>query len=196
VIQITFPGQAAGNHSTSAQSASSISAVIRSFKRKINPRSVMALALIFWCAGAGCMIVSYARASMTEAGGPSNSVDQVMAGMSSSMDAAHACCKAQHRSKNRSQLRAESPASSEFLAANLLALPSTPTQSGAMSCCPLTSGSIVVGSRSQSDDHANALDEAGSSSLLLIKSNPPPLAVPLRLPNRANAYLLDCAFLI
>ena len=169
--------------------------MIRSFKRKINLRSVMALALIFWCAGAGCMIVSYARVSMTEAGGPSNSVDQMMAGMSSSMDA-HACCKAQRRSKDRRQLRAESPASSEFLAPNLLALPSTPTQSGAMSCCPLTSGSIVIGSRSQSDDHANILDEAGSSSLLPIKSNPPPLAVPLRLPNRANAYLLDCAFLI
>ena len=169
--------------------------MIRSFKRKINPRSIMALALIFWCAGAGCMIVSYARASMTEAGGASDSVDQMMAGMSSSMDA-HACCKAQRRSRDRSQLHAESPASSELLAANLLALPSTPTQSGAMSCCPLTSGSIVIGSRSQSDDHANILDEAGSSSLLLIKSNPPPLAVPLRLPNRANSYLLDCAFLI
>jgi hypothetical protein len=169
--------------------------VIRSFKRKINPRSVMALALIFWCAGAGCMIVSYARASMTEAGGPSNSVDQMMAGMSSSMDA-HACCKAQRRSKDRGQLRAESPTSSELLAANLLTLPSTPTQSGAMSCCPLTSGSIVVGSRSQSDHHANILAEAGSSSLLLIRSNPPPLSVPLRLPDRANAYLLDCAFLI
>jgi len=168
--------------------------VIRSFKRKINPRSMMALALIFWCAGAGCMIVSYARASMSEAGGPSNSVEQMMAGMSSSMDA-HACCKAQHRSRERRQLRAESPVSPELLAANLLAFPS-PTQSGAMSCCPLTSGSIVVGSRSQSDDHANILAEAGSSSLLIIKSNPPPLAVPLRLPNRANAYLLDCAFLI
>jgi hypothetical protein len=169
--------------------------VIRSFKREINPRSIMALALIFWCAGAGCMIVSYARASMTEASGPSDSVHQMMAGMSSSMDA-HACCKAQHRSKVRHQLRAESPASSELLAANLLALPSTPTESDVMSCCPLTSGSIVIGSRSQSDDHANILDEAGSSSLLLIKSNPPPLAVPLRLPNRANSYLLDCAFLI
>jgi hypothetical protein len=169
--------------------------VTRSFKRKITPRSVMALALIFWCAGAGCMIVSYARASMTEAGGPSDSVDQMMAGMSSSMDA-HACCKAQHRSKGRRQVRAESPASSELLAANLLTLPSTPTQSSTMSCCPLTSGSIVIGSRSQSDDHANILDEADPSSLLLIKSNPPPLAVPLRLPNRANAYLLDCAFLI
>ncbi|HXI61141.1 MAG TPA: hypothetical protein VNF70_00465, partial [Pyrinomonadaceae bacterium] len=102
--------------------------MIRSFKRKINPRSMMALALIFWCAGAGCMIVSYARASMTEAGGPSNSADQMMTGMSSSMDA-HACCKAQHRSKARRQLRAESPAGSKPPAADLLALPATPTQS-------------------------------------------------------------------
>ncbi|HEY0349695.1 MAG TPA: hypothetical protein VGC60_16215, partial [Pyrinomonadaceae bacterium] len=139
-------------------------------------------------------IVSYARASMTEAGGPSSSVDQMMAGMSSSMDA-HACCKAQRRSKDRRQLRAESPASSELLAANL-ALPSTPTQSGAMSCCPLTSGSMVVASRSQSNDRATVSEVISSSSLLVISSDPPPVAVPLRLPNRAHSYLLDCAFLI
>src|SRR5260221_11135938 len=66
-------------------------------KRFSNLQSVIAITLIVWCAGAGCMLVSYARTSMAESAGPSDSVDHMMAGMSSSMDA-HACCKAKHRS--------------------------------------------------------------------------------------------------
>ena len=155
----------------------------------------MAFALIFWCAGAGCMIVSYARASMTESSDPSDSAGQMMAGMSSAMDG-HACCKAKHRSAERPHSRAAVPPNPDLLTSSLLTLPSAPTQSGAMDCCPLTSGSIVVGSRSQSNNHAAVLHELSSSSLLPVSSNPPPLAVPLRLPNRAHSYLLDCAFLI
>jgi len=107
-------------------------------KRLFNLQSLIAIALIVWCAGAGCMLVSYARTSMTEANGPSDSVDQMMAGMSSSMDA-HACCKAKHRSAGSIKKQPESTANTYFEPA-LLAFPSTPTQSGAMSCCPLTSG--------------------------------------------------------
>jgi hypothetical protein len=74
-------------------------------------------------------------------------------------------------------------------------MPSTP-QSGVMNCCPLTSGSIVVTSRPQSNDNATVLQHSDSSSQLLSESRPLPVAVPLRLPNRAHSYLLDCAFLI
>ncbi|HEX7723101.1 MAG TPA: hypothetical protein VF397_13140 [Pyrinomonadaceae bacterium] len=157
-------------------------------------RSMMALALIVWCAGAGCMLVSYARASMAESAGPSDSVDHMMAGMSSSMDA-HACCKAKHRSASGIQTQPASTASTH-VEPTLLTFPSAPTQSGAMNCCPLTSGSMVVASRSQSNDRATVSEATSSSSLLVISSDPPPVAVPLRLPNRAHSYLLDCAFLI
>jgi hypothetical protein len=65
-----------------------------------------------------------------------------------------------------------------------------------MSCCPLTSGSMVVTSRSQSNDNATVLQQSDSSSQLFAESRPSPVAVPLRLPNQAQSYLLDCAFLI
>jgi hypothetical protein len=40
------------------------------------------------------------------------------------------------------------------------------------------------------------LSPTDSSAFKLLTSNQKPVAVPLRLPNRAESYLLDCAFLI
>src|ERR1043165_3959454 len=78
--------------------------VIASFKRLLTLRSAIAFALMFWCAGAGCMMVSYARASMPDMDAPEQSAKQSMD--MSSMDA-HACCKARHKSltKAHSQKR-------------------------------------------------------------------------------------------
>ena len=164
-------------------------------KRFFKLRPIIALALIFWCAGAGCMLVSFAQTSMADVAGSPHSADQMMTGVSSSMDA-HACCKAKHRSASGNPTQPASSASSAYAEQNLLSIPTAPTQSGAMSCCPLTSGSMVVASRSQSNDRATVSEATNSSSLLVISSDPPPLSVPLRLPDRAHSYLLDCAFLI
>jgi hypothetical protein len=166
--------------------------VTKAFKRIIGLRSILAFGLMLWFAGTGCMMVSYARAAVTESEAVAGLMSQAMAG-SMSMDA-HACCKAKRSSTKRPHTRSESRSLSPEL--NLLNLPSTPTPSGVMNCCPLTSGSIVVASRSQSNDNASLVQQSSSSLLLLIKSDPSPLAVPLRLPNRAHSYLLDCAFLI
>ena len=145
----------------------------------------LAIALIFWCAGAGCMMVSYAKGAMSDM----DAMDGLaMSHMSGSMDA-HACCKAKRKNAKQSA-SAESP--SEF---TQFTLPE-PVQSNAMNCCPLTSGSIVVASRSTSNDEAPALSSADSSAFKPLTSYQKPLAVPLRLPNRAESYLLDCAFLI
>jgi len=145
----------------------------------------LAIALMFWCAGAGCMMVSYAKGAMSEM----ESMDApAMAHMSGSMDA-HGCCKAKRKGAKRSA-SAESP--KEF---TQFTLPE-PVQSNAMNCCPLTSGSIVVASRSTSNDEAPALSPTDSSTFKPLISYQKPLAVPLRLPNRAQSYLLDCAFLI
>ncbi|HXI22571.1 MAG TPA: hypothetical protein VNG71_01770 [Pyrinomonadaceae bacterium] len=163
--------------------------VIASLKRLLTLRCVIATALMFWCAGTGCMMVSYARATMHDMDASEQSAEQSMA-MSSSMDA-HACCKA----KNKSLTKAHSPKRSVTSDLNEFTLPaSAPTD--AMSCCPLTSGSIVVGSRSQTNDHASELAQTDSDSLKLANSNQTRVAMPLRLPNRARSYLLDCAFLI
>jgi hypothetical protein len=165
--------------------------VPKAFKKIVSIRSVLAFVLMFWCAGTGCMMVSYARAAATELN-DAMVMDHAMAG-SMSMDT-HACCKARRPSAKGHQVRAESKSESAKL--NLLTLPSTPAPTGAMNCCPLTTGSIIVSSRSQSNDRATVLHHADSASPLLIPTAPAPLAVPLRLPNRAQSYLLDCAFLI
>lgn len=159
-----------------------------SLKRLLTLRSVIAMALMFWCAGTGCMMVSYARATMNNIDASEQSAEQSMA--MSSMDA-HACCKAKHKSptKVHSQKRSVAIDLKEFT------LPAS-DPSDVMSCCPLTSGSIVVGSRSQTNDHASDLAQTDSDSLKLASSNQTPVAIPLRLPNRARSYLLDCAFLI
>jgi hypothetical protein len=65
-----------------------------------------------------------------------------------------------------------------------------------MSCCPLTSGSIVVASRTQTGDSASALADTTPAAVKLENSYQTVVAAPLRLPNRARSYLLDCAFLI
>jgi hypothetical protein len=155
-------------------------------------RSIIAFALIAWCAGTGCMIVGYSRAAATESGLAAKLVDHAMGG-SMPMDA-HACCKAKRSSPaRRARTKSKSAETPEL---NLLTTPSAPTQTGVMNCCPLTSGAIVATSRSQSNDEAAILHQPNSARLLTIKSDPAPLAVPLRLPNRAHSYLLDCAFLI
>jgi hypothetical protein len=150
----------------------------------------LAIALMFWCAGAGCMMVSYAHSAMRDMDTESSTEAPAMAHMSGSMDA-HACCKAKHRGANRSDAAAQSSPgkTTEF------AIPS-PVQSSAMSCCPLTSGSIVVASRSTSNDEAPALSPTSSTAFKPLTSDQKPLAIQLRLPNRAHSYLLDCAFLI
>lgn len=159
-------------------------------KKVLTFRRLVATALMFWCAGAGCMMVSYARASMKDMDSPAQSAEQPMMQMHASMDA-HACCKAKHKANKRAT-SAKRSSSVEF---TQFTIP-IPAQSEAMSCCPLTSGSIVVAARSQSDDSHSTFAQTDSGSLKLSGSNQRPVAAPLRLPNRADSYLLGCAFLI
>src|ERR1043166_518942 len=152
---------------------------------------MLAFALMFWCAGTGCMMVSYARAAATDANAGSGALDHAMAG-SMSMDA-HACCKAKRSTKKVTAAHGQSKDPSSDL--NLLATPSLPAPTGVMNCCPLTSGSILVNSPSQSHDNATLLRPA-TLSFSSLSAEFAPLAIPDRLPNRAQSYLLDCAFLI
>ena len=147
----------------------------------------LTIGLMFWCAGAGCMMVSYAKGAMSDMDSPAASEAHAMAHMAGSMDP-HACCKAKRKDAKRSESAA---------ATNLheFTIPE-PVQSSAMNCCPLTSGSIVVASRSTSNSDAPALSQTDSSAFDPLPSYQRPLAIPLRLPNRAHSYLLDCAFLI
>lgn len=148
----------------------------------------LAIGLMFWCAGAGCMMVSYAKGAMSDMDSAAAGDAHAMAHMAASMDA-HACCKAKRKGAKQ-KASAEPPG--EF---TQFTIPE-PVQSNAMNCCPLTSGSIVIASRSTSNDEAPALSQRDSSAFDPLPSYERPLAIPLRLPNRADSYLLDCAFLI
>lgn len=134
-------------------------------------------------------MVSYARVAMGDGGSPGVS-EQTLDGMSAAMDS-HACCKAKHKALNRTKAARKSIS----VELTQLTVP-TPGRSNSLSCCPLTSGSIVVASRSQSSDSSAVLAKTDSSSVNLTNANEIRVTVPLRLPNRAQSYLLDCAFLI
>lgn len=135
------------------------------------------------------MMVAYAKGAMSEMDSPAATDARAMPHMSGAMDA-HACCKAKRKGAKRSASAKLAP--SEF---TQFTIPE-PAQSNAMSCCPLTSGSIVVASRSTSNDEAPVLAQTNSTAFKPLTSDQKPVAIPLRLPNRAHSYLLDCAFLI
>lgn len=158
-------------------------------------RSTIAFALTLWCAGAGCMLMSYAHgAAMSGANvADTDSTKRKMSDVSASAGG-HACCKARYSSSRRTAQRGSDLQSSRSF--QQVALPDQPDSSGATSCCPLTSGSFVVTSRSQlSDDNASHIEQR-SSSLTLTNSLPAPGFDPLRLPGQNQTYLRGCVFLI
>ena len=143
----------------------------------------LAIALMLWCAGTGCLLVCYAGESTSLAAETTSSASESMSGMPA--------CHAQ-RQKNKQGAKSETPAPDRAGRFNAPA----PSQSGAMSCCPLTSGLIAAASRGQSNDAAPAISNTSTQLPNLVRSTNKPAAIPLRLPNRAHSYLLDCAFLI
>ena len=158
-------------------------------------RSVLAVGLMLWCAGAGCAIVSYAHAAEMNRGETVSLVKPNFSGASASV-MAHACCKARHSSKRDAGARHPISRSERFTGFQQVSLPAAPSPSGAMSCCPLTSGSFVVASRSQSKADASALTQKDSLSLAIRDAPTAPQAGPLRLPNQEQTYLRCCVFLI
>ena len=163
-------------------------------------RSAIAFTLILWCAGAGCMLVSYAHSAAMNGPGasPSHPEEKSWAGLSASMST-HSCCKARHGSSRRTaeagtQTISRADSSTEV---EQVSLTESPAQSGAMSCCPLTTGSFVASSRTQSNE-TNGAAPAQNHSLpfALRNSEPKPLAIPPRLPNQEQTYLRCCVFLI
>jgi hypothetical protein len=163
-------------------------------------RSILAFGLVLWCAGAGCILLSYAH------GAAMSSIDSAPASSGTNRDliaaaaGSHGCCKAHHSSAKHHH-EAPGPvhisAASQFAAGfEQVALPESPAPAGATSCCPLTSGSFVTASRAQLNDSNHAL-------IARIISLPPTLTnsglapdYSIRLPNLNQTYLRDCVFLI
>jgi hypothetical protein len=155
-------------------------------------RSTLSFALVFWCAGAGCLMVSYARGAAMDGSAPSS--ERQSSDRLHSMGA-HECCKARHfRSKARSfQTDSISGASTDFREA---LLPAAPIDSGVTSCCPLTSGSFISASATKSDNENPANASQRAAALLgTIRLVAPPALI-RRLPDQNQTYLRSCAFLI
>ena len=115
--------------------------------------------------------------------------------MSSSM-AAHSCCKARRASsKHNADAAANSHSSEASAVFERVELPEAPAPSGAMSCCPLTSGTFVVTTRTN-DSNSSALAAKDSLSRILSNSQVAPRDYPPRLPNQNQTYLRGCVFLI
>ena len=152
-------------------------------KRLLKFRVMVALTLMLWCAGTGCLLVCYAGESTSLAAETTSSASESMSGMPA--------CHAQ-RQNTKQVAKSEAPAPDR---AGRLNAPA-PSRSGAMSCCPLTSGLIAAASGAQSNDVAPAISNTSTQLPNLGRSTNKPAAIPLRLPNRAHSYLLDCAFLI
>jgi hypothetical protein len=158
-------------------------------------RWAIAVALILWCAGAGCMLGTYAHAAMRDHGLPqAEAGGMALTGLSAAAGT-HSCCKARHSSQHAPAIahRYASVATELYE----IALPESSNSSDAMSCCPLTSGTFVVTARqSVSGDHASEATKSDAPAFVLAHIDATPRALPLRLPNQNQTYLRCCSFLI
>lgn len=155
---------------------------VKSFK-------ALAIALMLWCAGAGCVLVRSAQGA--DIGfGDSALTDSMNPG---EMGAAkHAACHANQGRRAQKEASSRARLTKAFEQRNF----PRPGRPDAMSCCPLVNGLFVTNSRAQTHDDASIIAINDSSSFALTNSSPAPLDVPLRLPNQHHVYLRVCAFLI
>ena len=160
-------------------------------------RSALALALILWCAGAGCMIVSYVHGANMSAAGTArlDSGDAGWGHVSGSMGA-HDGCKARHASKRGVASSITNQSSSFGSLANLEGLNEVPNSSNAMGCCPLTSGAFVVTGRQRISNEDRSVSQGYAAISFVTRFAATPLAIPVRLPNQSQTYLRGCIFLI
>jgi hypothetical protein len=157
-------------------------------------RSALTFALMLWCAGAGCMIVSYAHAAAMSA-----NVNSISSGHASGSMGTHDCCKARHASGRASDRDAASSSvvytsSSALMDSEEVA--EVPSSSNAINCCPLTSGTFVVNSREQVVNENTSMSHGTGAVTAVSSVAAIPLAIPLRLPDQNQTYLRGCVFLI
>jgi len=158
-------------------------------------RSAITLGLVLWCAGAGCMIVSYAHsAAMNVNATARDSSGSTAWGETSGSMGAHKCCKARHASE-RGLASAKHVSSSDSFA-DLEELAEFPNSSSAMGCCPLTSGTFVVNSRQRVSNDDVSVSPGAEAVSVITSFAATPLAIPLRLPDQNQTYLRGCVFLI
>ena len=148
----------------------------------------MAVALMLWCAGTGCVLMRSAQAANLS-GGDSALANSMNAGVMGASQ--HAACHSTQARKT-GKARSRSQLTKAVEQRNI----PKPGRSDAMSCCPLSNGLFVTSSRGQMQDDAVVIATDDSTALALTNSSRAPLDVPLRLLNQHHLYLRGCAFLI
>jgi hypothetical protein len=156
-------------------------------------RSALAFALTLWCAGAGCMIVSYAHASAMENARLDSAVSHF--GHVTGSAGSHACCKARRSSKQNAESLQRISRSQSSAGFEQIALPESPSP-GSASCCPLTSGSFVTSARPGNNFQTSIVKVADAVQPKLTREQITAPNYPLHLPNQEQTYLRICSFLI
>ncbi|HEX5703415.1 MAG TPA: hypothetical protein VFX97_09480 [Pyrinomonadaceae bacterium] len=149
----------------------------------------LAITLMLWCAGAGCVLVRSAQATHAAAG-DSAAADSTNHGEMGASQ--HAACHAKQGRRAQKEANSRPQITKAFEQRNT----PRPGRPDAMSCCPLVNGLFVTSSRNQTHDDASVLAPNDSTSFALANLSPTPPDVPLRLPDKHHLYLRGCAFLI
>jgi hypothetical protein len=163
-------------------------------------RSALAFTLMLWCAGAGCIVASYAHGAAMSGMSASklSSSGGGWGGASGSMGT-HNCCKAHHSSERRVARSISDRASSSEPSADFatITLAEVPQSSDAMSCCPLTGGTFVVASRQRiSNEDASAPNDIDALSIVSGSPLAASRSYALHLPYQSQTHLRLCVFLI
>lgn len=163
-------------------------------------RSALAFTLMLWCAGAGCIVASYAHGAVMS-GRSASKVSSSGGGWGdvSGSIGTHNCCKASHSSKRRVAQPISDRASSSEPAVDFetISLAEVPQSSDAMSCCPLTGGTFVVASR-QRNTNENASVSRDIDAISIVRSNPAaaPRSYAVHLRYQSPTHMRLCVFLI
>ena len=154
----------------------------------------LAAALVFWVAGAGCLLGC--EGMMAAAAGQSSSVahhavgdlNLVVSGDACASSKTHDCCaKQNHRAQPKAQPVEKQTAT---------LVESDPSSSG-MSACPLAMSRTLVAAKKGVDGTGSAATVANANLPIQdLLEQPAPVVSQVRLPNRGHTYLRVCSFLI
>lgn len=158
-------------------------------------RIVLALAVAFWMAGAGCMLGCQNMASaatLSEAATQPEAPGLVESGDACAASQSHHCC-GKHRAHSAAKTTPRA-ATVEEAATTERALAPTPETT---IDCPLAINATAALSKFGSDQASVALlPVSGRTSLSDLQERAKAFARPLRLPNRGHTHLRCCVFLI
>lgn len=155
-------------------------------------RVALSLVVVFWMAGAGCLLgcenmVAKATAAQPE---EASALTIVASGDACASRRSHDCCAGKAKKSSRNA-NVESQLSTSGMRAELSEAPTS------MRDCPLAVNATAALSKTNHDQTSSAsLATRTSWTVPNVNEQTSPLSPPLLLPNRGHTYLRCCSFLI